>query len=245
VAGLQQINRVIVVDNSGSLPDMAIPGATVLRPGRNLGFGAGANVAAREASTPLLLLTNPDARLAQRDFDVLVEALLSDDELAAVGPRLLNPDGSPQVNGGAWSGWAREVSRALGVGSLLRAVRAGVRREALRGPGRAALLRRDWLSAAVLLIRRAAFDDVGGFDEDFFLYYEDEDLCRRLRARGWHVGVCARASAEHEVGGSVTGDPYRTRSFQESRELYHRRHSGPLLRRFVRWDVRRRLSRPR
>jgi GT2 family glycosyltransferase len=105
------------------------------------------------------------------------------------------------------------------------------------------VLSRDWVSAAVLLVRREAFEAVSGFDEQFFLYHEDEDLCRRLRARGWRVGICPGASAEHAVGGSVADDPYAGQRFQESRQLYHRRHSGPLLRRFVRWDAQRRLSR--
>lgn len=235
------MNQVIVVDNSGTLAESTLRHVTVVRPARNVGFGAGLNMGVRHADGHLILALNPDARIGERDLELLVSSLLEDARLAAVGPRLLNPDGTPQVNGGSWSGWARELSRSLGAGPAIRRVRAALRREVRAQPDAGVLLR-DWLSGTVLLIRRSSFEAIGGFDEKFFLYYEDEDLCRRLRRGGWRVGVCPQASAVHAVGGSMEGDPYLSRSFEESRALYHRRHSGPLLRRFVRWDAQRRLS---
>jgi N-acetylglucosaminyl-diphospho-decaprenol L-rhamnosyltransferase len=240
-AGLGLVGQVIVVDNSGRLPEPTLQNVTVVRPPRNLGFGAGVNLAARHARGSLMLVLNPDARIGERDMELLVTKLLGDVRLAAVGPRLRSPDGTPQVNGGSWSGWARELSRSVGAGPAIRRLRAALRREVRAQPDSGILLR-DWLSGAVLLIRRSAFEAVGGFDETFFLYYEDEDLCRRLRRNGWRVGVCPRASALHAVGGSVEGDPYLGRSFEESRSHYHWLHSGPVLRRFVRWDAQRRLS---
>jgi len=230
---------VTVVDNSANLP--AVPGARVLAPGANVGFGAGVNLGASAGRAPWLLVLNPDAQIGRAAVDALLAAGRRDPRLAVLAPRLLYADGSEQINGGRFSGWPREVSRCLGAGRWVRGVRARARREATaRGDGPIA---RPWVTAAAVLIRRTAFEEVGGFDERFFLYYEDEDLCRRLRTRGWRAGVCPSADARHAVGGSTgQADPYRSPHFEASRAQYHRVHSGPVLRTVVALDARRRIA---
>lgn len=232
-AGIQSVT---IVDNSGNLP-RGLAGR-VLAPGRNLGFGAGMNLGVQAGCSPWLLLLNPDVELAPGAIATLLAAAERDAGLAVVAPRLRHPDGQEQINGGRASGWVREVSRCLGVGPRLRRLRARARHEAYRT---GALIERPWVSGAAVLVRRAAFAQVGGFDERYFLYYEDEDLCRRLRAAGWRVAVCPAADAVHQVGGS-TGS-YQSVHFESSRALYHRVHSGPLLRTLVGWDARRRAAR--
>lgn len=232
---------ITVVDNSANLP--ALPAARVLTPGRNVGFGAGVNVGAKVGRAPWLLILNPDTEITRPAIDVLLAAGQRQPGLGVLAPRLLHADGSDQVNGGRFSGWAREASRCLGAGRHLRGLRARMRRESTRGEGRGPIAR-PWVSGAAVLVRRSAFGQVGGFDERFFLYYEDEDLCRRLRARGWQVAVCPGASAQHAVGGSTgLADPYRSPHFESSRALYHRLHSGPALRALVGRDARRRTAR--
>lgn len=232
---------ITVVDNSANLP--ALPAVRVVTPDGNLGFGAGVNVGAKAGRAPWLLILNPDTEITRPAIDVLLAAGHRQPDLGALAPRLLHADGSDQVNGGRFSGWAREASRWLGAGRRLRGLRARLRRES-RGAGEGVPIARPWVSGAALLVRRSAFEQVGGFDERFFLYYEDEDLCRRLRARRWQVAVCPQASARHAVGGSTgLADPYRSPHFESSRALYHRLHSGPALRALVTRDARRRTAR--
>jgi N-acetylglucosaminyl-diphospho-decaprenol L-rhamnosyltransferase len=235
------VDRVVVVDNSGNLalpPSMA----EVIVPGANIGFGAGANLAARLATAEFLLFHNPDAAISPTGVATLVATARHHRALAVLAPRLAYEDGSSQINGGRFSGWMRETARCTGAGRVLRAARARVRRETL-GAKRKRPIERAWVSAAVWLVRREAFAQVGGFDERFFLYYEDEDLCRRLQQVGWRTAVDPSVTATHAVGGSSeVRDPYVSAHFEQSRALYHRLHSGPLLRRLVSWDARRRVA---
>jgi GT2 family glycosyltransferase len=227
-----------VVDNSANLATLP-PFATLVRPPTNLGFGRAVNLAAGEGRAPWLLVLNPDVSLDPGALEALYRAGEARARLGVVAPALRHPDGTAQINGGRFSGWVRELARVCRIGARVRALRARARPEAHhRGAG---VIERDWASGAALLVRRAAFEQVGGFDEDFFLYYEDEDLCRRLRRRGWRVALAPAAGAQHAVGGcSGLEDPYRSAHFEVSRRLYHERYSGVLLRRLIGWHAGRR-----
>jgi GT2 family glycosyltransferase len=86
----------------------------------------------------------------------------------------------------------------------------------------------DWLSGACVLARRDALAEVGGFDERYFLYWEDADLCRRLRARGHHVRYVPAAAAVHRVGhSSRTSRAPSVRAFHDSAYLYYSTHVAP------------------
>ena len=86
----------------------------------------------------------------------------------------------------------------------------------------------DWLSGACMLARRDALEEVGGFDERYFLYWEDADLCRRLRARGYHVRYVPEATAVHEVGhSSRRAKAASIRAFHASAYLYYTTHVAP------------------
>jgi N-acetylglucosaminyl-diphospho-decaprenol L-rhamnosyltransferase len=89
----------------------------------------------------------------------------------------------------------------------------------------------DWVSGACLLARREALETVGGFDESFFLYEEDADLCRRLRGAEWRVVFTPAATAHHRLGQSMSHAPVRSRTvYQRSHLLYYRKHNGLLQR---------------
>lgn len=86
----------------------------------------------------------------------------------------------------------------------------------------------DWLSGACMLARRDALTAIGGFDEQYFLYWEDADLCRRLRSAGWHVRYVPDAVAMHRVGhSSRTAKAGSLRAFHRSAYLYYRTHVAP------------------
>jgi GT2 family glycosyltransferase len=183
----------------------------------NVGFAAANNIAARAAAGEALLLLNIDAWLEEGALDLLAQALDRDPRMAIAAPRLLYPDGSLQF------GW----SPARGVvGEALQQLRN--RFESRRwAHGRLAWMAgrvagRNWFTAACILVRAAAFRDVGGFDERFFMYFEDVDLCIRLEKAGWRLAEVGGAVARH-VGGfarnSGVDDIYRP-----SQLLYYRLH---------------------
>jgi GT2 family glycosyltransferase len=235
--------QVTVVDNDGNFRMDEAASLRVVRPDGNLGFARGVNLGARDGTAAWILVLNPDTEPTPAALERLVAIADGCEDAAVLAPTLVYLDGSPQIGGGRFAGWIREVGRITGLGRRVRSQRArmaGEFRSAQDEPS--ATMDRQWVSGAVMLVRRSAFEDVGGFDERFFLYYEDEDLCRRLRARGWTVAVTPEVRIKHAVNGTrVTqddGEP--AAAFERSRAVYHQIHSGPVLRRIVRWDSARR-----
>src|SRR4051794_17611269 len=183
--------------------------AEVLVADRNLGFGGGHNRLAAANDSPLLCLLNPDVVLDREDVFVRLLAALDEPGVVATGPLLRTPDGAPQrFDHGELRGWRAVVAN---------------------GAGRAHWEPRErttevaWVSGAFLLARRAAFDGAGGFDEDFFLYKEEEDLCLRLRADGGRILYVPETSARH-AGSVVAGrDP---RLLAEADARYEAKHAS-------------------
>ncbi len=206
------IREVVVVDNdsidgSGAALAAADADARLIPAGANLGFGRAANrgVAATDAYRVLIL--NPDAVVEPGCVKALLAALDGDEGLAVVGPRVDNPDGTrypsvrrfpdlPVAAGHAFLGLVRPNNRFTR------------RYRMLDGePDQTADV--DWVSGTCMLVRRSAFDAVGGFDEAYFMYVEDVDLCWRLRRAGWRVGYEPGARVVHTVGASSERAPYR------------------------------------
>jgi len=196
--------HVIIVDNASddatpSLAAARMPDAHILRHRQNVGFAAGVNAGVRMAAGHLWLL-NPDTVVEEESLALLLHTLLAAPSIGAVGPALLRPDGSiaPESARAFPTLW-HEAMDKLGL--------------ALRHPGHP-LWGRYYLghertprpvpvlSGAALLVRREAWDALGGLDEAFWLYGEDTDFCTRLWARGWRCVYQPRARVMHEGGGS-------------------------------------------
>ncbi|MDX8151686.1 glycosyltransferase family 2 protein [Patulibacter brassicae] len=208
-------HRVLVLENGSGddLSDLvAARGDRVelLVGARNLGFGGGHNRLAAAARSPWLCCVNPDVTIPRPG---VLRGLLrhgADPRVVAVGPLLRTEDGAPQR-------WDH---------GELRGVRAAV----ARGAGHSHWRTRSrpvpaaWVSGAFLLLRRSAFDAVGGFDEGFFLYKEEEDLCLRLRGRGGRIVYDPTVSAGH-VGGVVAR---RDEHLDASLARFRAKHVPPL-----------------
>src|SRR5262245_41469048 len=179
--------RVIVTDSAspdgtGEWLSQNLTGATVLRMAENLGFGAGCNLAVRQADTELLCFLNADIEVTDGWLEPLLTFLDTRPEVAAVSPVLVNPDGSVQEAGSVigGDGWCRAVD----YGSLFT-------REV------------DYASAACLVVRRAAFLAAGGFSPEYEIaYFEDVDLMLSLRERGWQTWVEPASQVVHQRHGS-------------------------------------------
>jgi hypothetical protein len=223
--------EVVVVDNASSDGTVEAvrsrhPRAAVVPNRDNRGFGAAANQGAREGRAPLVLFLNPDAEVLPGALPALARLFDARPDVAVAGPRTLNADGTVQVSTGPDLTLASERRQ----GRLVRAVR---RREPWALAEAAARHARehepDWVSGACLMIRRDALLAAGGFDEGFFLYEEDADLCRRVRAAGGRVLFTPQASVRHHLGRSTARSPGRARAeYQRSHLRYYRKHNGPL-----------------
>jgi N-acetylglucosaminyl-diphospho-decaprenol L-rhamnosyltransferase len=212
--------EVIVVDNASGdgSPDAVrarFPALRVIANAENLGFSKANNIGLRAASGEYALLVNSDCEVRPGAAAALAAILDARPEVALAGPRHVGSDGSPQVSFGPDLRPLNEWRQ----GRLVRGVKAR-RADALRAA--ATLSARetepDWLSASCVLARRRALDAVGGFDEDFFLYEEDVDLCLRLRRAGWRIVFTPAALVVHHLGRSMETAP------ETARLEYHRSH---------------------
>ncbi len=223
--------EVVVVDNAsgdGSVETLRRdhPGVRVLANLRNAGFAAACNQGWRAGRAPLVLFLNPDAEVRPGAVATMAALFATRAGLGIVGPRTLNPDGSVQVSTGAdLSLLAEGRQRRLVRGVALRRPSALARAEAAH----ASEHEPDWVSGSCLMIRRACLEAVGGFDDGFFLYEEDADLCRRVRAAGWRVLFTPAAEVAHQLGRSMEMDRRGTRLAYDSSHLrYYRKHNGRL-----------------
>jgi N-acetylglucosaminyl-diphospho-decaprenol L-rhamnosyltransferase len=167
---------------------------------QNRGLAAGWNRGVRETSAPFVLVLNADAWLVDDAADRLSEFAEVHERAGFVAPRLLNPDGSLQPSVRAFPTTWRLATEYLFLRKLAPRTRAlnafygaGFRHDEVREI--------DFAKAAAFLLRRAAFDEVGPFDEGFFLFSEETDWCYRLREAGWHSFFVPDAEVVH-VGGA-------------------------------------------
>jgi N-acetylglucosaminyl-diphospho-decaprenol L-rhamnosyltransferase len=206
-------------DSGEPLDDLAAAHARVSADAapHNLGFGAGHNRLAARSDADYLWLLNPDTELGEpRTAARLLTALRDSPGARAVGPRLLAADGTPEPYDHGRLHGARAQIALRGGHSYWRATDA--RREVA------------WVNGAALLIERAAFTELGGFDEGLFLYKEEEDLCLRLRATGATVVYVPDVSVGHV--GRVVADPGRWRPQSERYFIAKHLTDGPARRMF-------------
>lgn len=210
--------EVVVVDNDstdGSPEALEETGALeercaevrVVRAGDNLGYARAANLGTATTVAPVVAVLNPDTVVREGTARALLERFEAEGDLGAVGPQLRNADGTVYPS-------------ARSLPSLLDAVGHGLAffvwpsnpftsryRQAHADPSRPRDV--DWVSGAAVWLRREALDEVGGWDERYFLYAEDVDLCWRLRRAGWRVAYEPAGAVEHLLGTSTSTRPYR------------------------------------
>lgn len=220
------VSSVVVVDNCSSdrSADRAGSlGATVVRNTVNSGFGAGCNLGARQGTADWILLLNPDASMEQGSLERMVRYGEAHDRIAVVASEVRGPTGRAEPVRRRFPTWWRAFAEP-GL-----AARWDERYYARRQKGGGPV---DWASASALLVRRRPFEDVGGFDEAFFLYAEEIDLCARLRHAGFAVHWIPGCPSLHAPGSSTgvltaAGKVEWARGFHRYMDK-HARHKGPL-----------------
>ena len=221
--------EVIVVDNASSDGSpaairAAFPRVRLIENEDNAGFGAANNQAMSGACGDFFLLLNSDAFPQPGAIPALLAHLRAHPEVGLVGPRLLNPDGTLQLSCFRFPSPIGIWSENLWLSALLpnHPVFGYYRRWAHDEERRV-----DFVIGACLLVRRAVCLEVGGFDEDFFMYQEETDWQRRMRDRGWHIGFTPAAQVTHLGGASGASEKARVNGhFFESLERYLWKHYG-------------------
>ncbi|HEY3069487.1 MAG TPA: glycosyltransferase family 2 protein [Gaiellaceae bacterium] len=225
-------HEVIVVDNASTdgSPELVrgrFPGARLLELPENRGFGAGNNEGMRIAAGRYFLLLNSDAWPVGDAIGRLVAFMDANSQVGVAGPRIVGTDGRLQKSVRGFPTVWRIATEYFFLRKLAPRSRA---LNAFYGAGFDYSARReaDFLMGAVLLLRRAAVEQVGGFDTDFFMFSEETDLCYRMRQAGWTVEFCPDAEFVH-VGGAST-KPEWNRMYREQLRghlLFLAKHRSP------------------
>ncbi|MDR0361588.1 MAG: glycosyltransferase family 2 protein [Planctomycetota bacterium] len=219
-------------DGSAGKIRVACPGAIVTELDRNLGFGAGCNAAARLAGGKYLYLLNTDTLLHEDSADVLARFLAVRPGVVAVGSRLFYPDGSPQASASKYPSLLGLVAGRDALARMVHPVWPSLGRALASSPPAEWLkepIRADWCVGASLMVRAGAYRGVGGFDEDFFMYAEETDLCLRLSKLGeiWYTPETAVLHLEGGSGG-LEPNPARLARIAAGHRLYFEKHVGRL-----------------
>ena len=248
--------ELIVVDDGSSdgapeFVEESFPRATVLRNDRNIGFSGTCNRGLRAASAPVRVVLNSDARLTDGALDALAGAF-DDPAVGIAGPRLRFPDGSHQTSAAAFPTVASIVTGGFLLNEIVRRVMPARRFAFELGMARIDHDHDhdvDWVKGACLAISAACLADTGGFDEGFYMYGEETDLCWRAIQAGWRVRYVASAHVVH-IGGGSTGNPilHAQRSLRSEARMFERMYGRRAVPRWAADALRRRRhqgARPR
>ncbi len=219
--------QVLLVDNAstdGTITEVAahFPQVEIIAAGQNLGFAGGNNLGLTHARGEFVFLLNSDVLVRQAALAYLASYLASNPAVGAISPRLLTARGQPQAF--AFGGdpsiiylLQRGGRRLLGLGPL--------HDWAIDHP-----ITVDWVSGACLGVRRTTIEQVGALDANYFLYFEDNDWCLRMRAAGWQIVYNPTVSAVHLGGQSQPGQATSDAHYRKSLRRFYDKHYGVLKR---------------
>lgn len=233
--------RVVVVDHAadefrGRALAEQFPQVLYLPRSQNPGFAAGVNASVAHAGEGPLLLLNPDCELTGPVLDRLAELLARHPRVGIVGGCVVEPTGVAQPSGRRFPDATTAVAGRTGILSRLLPGNPLTRRNLAPRPP-AGMTEVDWVTGAFMYFRRETFDEVGGFDEGFFLYWEDADFCRRAATAGWTTVYALTAAVVHATARSSRFAPARSLwAFHYSALRYYWKHgswvargAGPLV----------------
>jgi GT2 family glycosyltransferase len=223
--------EIVVVDNAsqdGSLEAVRLtfPQVLALENERNLGFGAACNQAIRATNAPFILLLNSDARLTKGSLGILFDGVRLHERCAAIGCKMLNAQDLEVSNTRYFLNPFNQALEHLGVARILpvpylhRTCRPQLNEQLMD-------CSINWIEGSCLLLRRSALDEAGLFDERFFMYSEDEDLCLRLKQKGWAICYSAACATYHHGSASSAGNrPEMFYHFYASQLRFLDKHNG-------------------
>ncbi len=237
--GLASAPEIVVVDNASvqAFDAGAFPGVRALRLPENRGYGHACNRGADAAAGEFLFILNNDLDIPSDPLPPLLAAMDAEPRAGAAGPALRFPDGRFQLSYGEQPA---PCSEFLERRRQRQSSRGGGAQLDARAREAASPLEPHWITGACMLVRRKAWEMISGFDEAYFFYFEDVDLCTRLRRSGWTVLYRPEAEVIHFGGGSdPLSDPRIVASYRREQLRYYARFNSRLsfflLQRYLLW----------
>ncbi len=193
----------------------------------NRGFGAAHNQAIKQCSGRYVLVLNPDCRILQPDLlRKMVDYMDAHRDIGMMGPRIVNPDGSLQFSARRFPPMFAGLFRHTVLGKLFPNNRF-VKRYLMTDVDHSQIMDVDWLSGSALMVRRETFDEIGLFDERFFMYCEDVDWCKRAKDAGWRVVYYPEVELSHRIGAASDKNPIAMiKQHHRSMLLYFIKHNA-------------------
>jgi N-acetylglucosaminyl-diphospho-decaprenol L-rhamnosyltransferase len=233
-----QIETIVVdsasSDGTRSMLSHSFPEVTLLALSENIGFTKANNIGFRAARGRMIMMLNPDTEVIADALVELAAILETNPAVGIVGPRTRNGDGSDQSTRRRFAGRVVAFADSTwlkppGYRRALAAYRFDDVDPSVSGEA-------DWLQGSALMIQREVLDGIGGLDEGYLMYFEEQDFCHRARACGWAILYVATAQIIHHGGqSSEQAGAYTQQQFQHSKLRYHAKYDGWLFARFLQW----------
>jgi GT2 family glycosyltransferase len=193
--------EIIVVDNNSNdgIAEMMkenFPQIKFIQTGKNLGFAAGNNAGIKQARGKYVMVLNPDVTVLNHSIEKMVKFMDSEPQVGVVGPKLINPDGTFQISCRTFQRPLLIIYRRTPLGRLPFA-KLQLNKHLMLDFDHQTNIEVDWFIGACMLLRKELLDKIGLFDERFFMYLEDMDLCRRAWMNDWKVFYFADAEMVH------------------------------------------------
>lgn len=209
----ESVREIIIVDNAssdGSLERILnlYPSIKLIKNEENEGFSRGANIGILNSKYEYLLIMNPDVFIEKNSIHLLTKCLEEEEGVGIVSPKLISADGKIELSYGNDPSIINELLQKI-------KSKTGILRIKSKYV--------QWVSGACFMCRKKAVIEAGLFDENFFLYFEDADLCKRLRKKGWVIKYLSSASAVHIRGGSGDFEEVQC-EYRKSQLLYYKKH---------------------
>lgn len=224
--------RVIVVDNGSTDGSIEMvrdeyPEARLIVNAANGGYSQACNLGILDSDTPYVMVLNSDIEFNRGGPREMAAWMEANPGVGAAGPRVLNTDGSVQYSCRDFPSLPVSLGHAF-LGELF-PDNPFTRSYHMKGCGHDRDMAVEWVSGAAMMLRRTATEEVGGFDEGYFMYVEDVDLCWRLRQSGWEIRYYPEVEILHHIARSSSQQSTRM-LYQHHRSMfrfYRRRHAGP------------------
>jgi GT2 family glycosyltransferase len=197
----------------------------VLENSKNVGFGAGANKAVRSAKGEYLFVLNPDTICNKNSIKLLFDRAKNDKKIGVLGPQQIDKNGKILHSIGSMP----KLPDALFALSFLNKIWPGnpySNKYWAKGVNRNAEQETETVGGACMLFPKKIFDKVGGFDERFFMYFEEADICWRIKTAGYKILYYPEAKIIHLIGGSTSNKKWIRKTFEESRFKFFQKYYG-------------------
>lgn len=200
--GLARYRDIVMVDNnspdgSGHVVRERFPDIRSVLSTKNDGFGSGINIGMREVRTKYAMILNPDTYFLENRMANAISLLEREPDIGILGVNLINPDGSPQYSARKFYSVFDIVLRRTPLGNW-RVFRSRVDHHLMKAAWDQESFEADWVMGTGFIVRKSAFEQIGGMDEGYFLYFEDVDICARMWMNGWRVCAISSVKLVHD-----------------------------------------------